>query len=195
MITIEQVKELRDKTGISVMQCQKALEEAGGDMEKAIVLLKKKGAEVSGKKSDRALGAGVVASYIHSTGSVGTLLELWCETDFVAKNEDFKNLARDLAMQVTATNPEYVSLEDITDAEKDRAREVFAKEVEGKPENLKTSILEGKISAYFKDKVLLEQEFIKDPTFTIKTLLENAVQKFGEKTQIGQFKRLSTLPK
>jgi elongation factor Ts len=195
MITIEQVKELRDKTGISVMQCQKALEEAGGDMEKAIVLLKKKGAEVSGKKSDRSLGAGVVASYIHSTGAVGTLIELWCETDFVAKNEDFKNLARDIAMQITATNPEYVSLEDITDAEKDKAREVFAKEVEGKPENLKASILEGKISAYFKDKVLLEQEYIKDPTFTIKTLLENAVQKFGEKTQIGQFKRFSTLSK
>lgn len=195
MITTEQVKELRDKTGISVMQCKKALEDAGGDFEKALVILKKKGAEIADKKSDRALGAGVVASYIHGTGSIGAMVELWCETDFVAKNEDFKNIARDIAMQIAATNPEFVTTEEINEEAKAKAAEVFQKEVEGKPENLKESILKGKIDAYFKDKVLSEQEFIKDSSVTVKGMLQNAVQKFGEKVQIGKFVRFSTLPR
>ena len=117
MITTDQVKELRDRTGISIMQCKKALEEASGDMEKALVLLKKKGAEIADKKSDRSLGAGVVASYIHSTGSVGAMVELWCETDFVAKNEEFKALAREIAMQIAATNPSFVSSDEINEEE------------------------------------------------------------------------------
>ncbi|MEI6478674.1 MAG: translation elongation factor Ts [bacterium] len=195
MITTEQVKELRDRTGISIMQCKKALEEAGGDMEKALILLQKKGAEVADKKSDRSLGAGVVVSYIHNTGTVGTLVELWCETDFVAKNEEFKALAKDIAMHIAATNPAYLSVEDIPESDRSKAAEVFAKEVEGKPEELKKQILDGKIAAYFKDKVLLEQEFIKDPSLTISTLLKNAIQKFGEKTVIGKFVRFSTVPK
>lgn len=195
MITTEQVKELRDKTGISVMQCKKALEDAGGDMEKAIVMLRKKGAELADKKSDRALGAGIVSSYIHGTGSIGAMVELWCETDFVAKNEDFKTMARDIAMQIAATNPEFATTEEISEEAKSKAKEVFEKEVEGKPENLKEGILKGKIDAYFKDKVLSEQEFIKDGSVTIKTMLQNAVQKFGEKVQIGKFVRFSTLAK
>lgn len=193
MITTEQVKELRDKTSISIMQCKKALEEAGGDMAKAIILLQKKGAEVADKKSDRTLGAGVVASYIHSNGTVGSMVELWCETDFVAKNDEFKALAKDIAMHIVATNPKFLSVEDISAEEKSKASEVFQKEVEGKPENLKEQILSGKIDAYFKESVLLEQEYIKDPTLTISTLLKNAVQKFGEKTVIGKFARFSTL--
>ena len=192
MITTDQVKELRDRTGISIMQCKKALEEASGDMEKALVLLKKKGAEIADKKSDRSLGAGVVASYIHSTGSVGAMVELWCETDFVAKNEEFKALAREIAMQIAATNPSFVSSDEINEEERTRAKVVFAKEVEGKPENLKANILEGKIASYFKDKVLMEQEYIKNPSVTIAGLLSEAVQKFGEKTQIGKFARFST---
>ncbi len=191
MITTDQVKELRDKTGIAIMQCRKALEEAGGDMEKAIVILRKKGAEVADKKSDRSLGAGVVASYIHNTGTVGVMLELWCETDFVAKNDEFKTLAKDIAMQIAATNPQYLSVNDISLEDKTKAAEVFEKEVLGKPENLKQQILDGKIAAYFKDRVLMEQEYIKDSSLTISTLLKNATQKFGEKTAIGKFARFS----
>lgn len=192
MISTEQVKELRDKTGISIMQCRKALEDAGGDMEKALVILKKKGAEIADKKSDRTLAAGVVASYVHSTGSIGALVELWCETDFVAKNEEFKVLARDIAMQIVATNPEFRSVSDIPAEAREKAKEVFQKEVEGKPENMKEQILEGKLSAYFKDRVLVEQEYIKDGSFTISQMLQGATQKFGEKVEIGKFVRFST---
>lgn len=191
-ITTEDIKNLRDKTGVSIMQCKKALEDAEGDTEKALVLLKKKGAEIAGKKGDRTLGAGVVQSYIHASGNIGALVELWCETDFVAKNEEFKALARDIAMQVTATNPEFLSTDDITDEAKQRAKEVFAKEVEGKPENMKEQILEGKLNAYFKDMVLLEQAFIKNGDHTVSQMISNAVQKFGEKIAIGRFARFST---
>ncbi len=193
MISLDQIKELRDKTGISIMQCRKALEDAGGDMAKAIVILQKKGAEIAEKKSDRALGAGIIASYIHSTATTGAMLELWCETDFVSKNDDFKTLARDIAMHIVATNPEFVEESDISEEVKEKAKEVFAKEVEGKPENMKEQILAGKLSAYFSDKVLMEQPFIKNPDMTIRAMLQNATQKFGEKVQIGRFVRFSTI--
>jgi elongation factor Ts len=193
MISLEQIKELRDKTGISIMQCRKALEEAGGDMAKAIVILQKKGAEIADKKSDRALGAGIISSYIHSTGTTGAMIELWCETDFVAKNEDFKNLARDIAMQVVATNPGFVDVSEISEEIKEKAKEVFMKEVEGKPENMKEQILQGKLDSYFKDQVLTEQAFIKNPDITIGTMLQGATQKFGEKVQIGRFVKFSTI--
>lgn len=120
-ITTELVKELRDKTGVSVMQCKKALEEAGGDIEKATAILLEKSAEIATKKGDRRLGAGVVSSYIHSTGTVGTMIELLCETDFVAKNEEFKTLARDIAMQVSATNPLFLKPEDVTEGSEEVA--------------------------------------------------------------------------
>ncbi len=191
MITTEQIKDLRDKTGISVMQCKKALEEAGGDMEKALILLRKKGAEVAAKKGNRTLGAGVIASYIHGNGTVGAMVELACETDFVSNNEEFKALARDIAMQVAASNPDFLSSADIDDAARAKASEVFAKETEGKPEELKAKILEGKISSYFADKILLEQPFIKNADLTIATLISNAIQKFGEKTEIVRFSRFS----
>ncbi len=192
MITTEDVKNLRDKTGVSIMQCKKALEDAGGDIENALVLLKKKGAEIAEKKGDRSLGAGVVQSYIHASGNIGAMVELWCETDFVAKNEEFKTLARDIAMQITATKPEFLSTSDITEEAKQRAKEVFAKEVEGKPENMKEQILEGKLSAYFKDMVLLEQPFIKNGDITVAQMISNGVQKFGEKIVVGRFARFAT---
>jgi elongation factor Ts len=188
-ITTEQIKELRDKTGISVMQCKKALEEAAGDMEKALILLRKRGAEVAAKKGDRTLGAGCVASYIHGNGSVGAMVELASETDFVSNNEEFKTLARDLAMQVSATKPEFLKREDISEAARTQASEVFAKEVEGKPEDMKAKILEGKINAYFEDKILLEQPFIKNGDLTVGELISNAIQKFGEKVEIVRFVR------
>jgi len=197
MITTEQIKALRDQTGISVMQCKVALEEADGDMEKAIMILKKKGKDIAAKKSDRNLGSGVVASYIHGTGAVGTMVELLCETDFVAKNEDFKALAYDIAMHIAATNPEFTSVDDISEEDKARIKELFVKEVEesDKPadikENIKEKMLQGKLDGYFKERTLLEQSFIKDSNITIKGLIEGAVQKFGENTEIGKFTRFS----
>jgi elongation factor Ts len=188
-ITTEQIKELRDKTGISVMQCKKALEEAGGDMEKAIIILRKAGAANAAKKSDRSLGAGAIVAYIHGTGNVGVLLELGCETDFVSGNADFKAVAYDIAMHIAAQNPEFISADQIDEAARSKASEVFAKEVEGKPEEMKAKILEGKLDAYFKERVLMEQPFIKNPDITIGELVNSAVQKFGEKTQIVRFTR------
>lgn len=150
MITTEQIKELRDKTGVSIMQCRKALEEAQGDMDKAMAILREKSSEIAAKKSDRELGAGMIQAYVHSSGTMGALLELNCETDFVAKNPEFKTLAYDLAMQVAAAGAE--NLDD-----------------------------------------LLAQEFIKDPSMTVTTLVQSFVQKFGEKIVIGKFSRLSVL--
>lgn len=190
-ITTAQIKELRDKTGVSVMQCKKALDEAGGDMEKAFIMIQKASKGAAAKKAERTLGAGAVAAYIHATGNVGAMVLLSCETDFVARNEDFKALARDIAMHVTATDPQYLKKEDIAAEEREKAKEVFAAEVEGKPENMKEQILQGKLDAYFKDKVLLEQAFIKNPDLTIGNLVESAIQKFGEKTEVTKFTRFS----
>lgn len=195
MITTEQIKELRDKTGVSVMQCKKALEEAGGDMDKAVIILRKKGSDIASKKSDRTLGSGRIASYIHGNGSVGSLVELWSETDFVSKNDEFYALAHDIAMQVAATNPTYLKKEDVTEEEKKKALEVFEKEVAGKPEEIKEKILKGKLDSYLADKILLEQPFVKDGSLKIKDLIESAIQKFGEKIEIARFSRFSVLEK
>ena len=190
-ITTELIKELRDKTGISVMQCKKALEETGGDMEKAVMLLQKKSADIASKKSERRLGSGVVSSYIHATGNVGTMVELLCETDLVANNEEFKKLARDIAMHATATNPQFLKTEDIDEHATELAKEMFAKEVEGKPEAMKQKILEGKLASYWSERVLQDQAFIKNPEVTIKNLIQSAVQKFGENIEISRFVRYS----
>jgi elongation factor Ts len=164
MITVEQVKELRARTGLSVMQCRKALDETGGDLDKAVALLKKAGVAAAEEKSDRSLGSGIVQSYIHSNGTIGSIVELSCETDFVAKNEEFKNLAYDIAMQVAATDPQFLKIEDMTSEA-------------GEGTN---------------DLVLAEQFFIKDPQRKIKDLITEAVQKFGERIEIRRFVRFST---
>lgn len=190
-ITTELIKSLRDKTGVSVMQCKKALEEASGDMEKAVIILMKKSSEVSLKKTDRTLGAGVIEAYVHGTKGVGSLVELMCETDFVSGNEDFKKLAYDIAMHVTASNPQFLKKDDISEDDMVKAREVFEKEVSGKPEDLKEKILSGKLDSYFSERILLEQSFIKNPEVTIKGLIEQAIQKFGEKVEITRFSRFS----
>lgn len=192
-ITTEQVKNLRDQTGISVMQCKKALEEAGGDMEKALVILRKKSGELSAKKSDRTFGAGTVQAYIHANGSVGAIVELNCETDFVSNNEEFKALARDIAMHITATNPKFLSKDDIKEEDMKVARQVFEEEVKGKPEAMRDKILQGKLDTYFAEMVLLDQPFIKNPEVTIQGLIDAAVQKFGEKTAVARFKRFKVL--
>jgi elongation factor Ts len=192
MISSDVVKELRDKTGISVMQCKAALEEAGGDMEKALMLLRKKGSSIADKKGDRVLASGIFQTYTHSNKKVASVVELLSETDFVSKHEDFAKLAYDIALQVAATNPEYKSRADVPEEMMSKIKEMYVAEVAGKPENLKETILSGKIDAYLKNIVLLEQPYIKDDTLTVKQLIDNAVQKFGERIEIGDYKRFST---
>lgn len=190
-ISSAQLKELRNQTGISVMQCKKALEEAGGDMDKAMVLLKKKGAEVAEKKSDREFGAGVIGTYTHNTNEVAALVHLACETDFVAKNEKFVTLARDIAMHVTAMNPQYLTRDEIDEPAQEAAKAVFAEEVKDKPEELREKIMAGKLESYFQDSILLEQPFVKDPDKTIADMIQDAIQAFGENISVLAVKRLS----
>lgn len=189
MITIEQIRALREKTGVSVMQCRKALEETGGDAHKALILLQKRGADAASKKSDRKLGSVRIAAYVHSTGSVGAMIELASETDFVSKNTDFYNLAYDIAMHVVAANPSYLRIEDVPQSEKDRVAEVFAKEAADKPVAIREKILAGKLDSFFKERTLLSQPFVKNQDMTIQNLIESAIQKFGEKIEILRFVR------
>jgi elongation factor Ts len=194
-IATELIKELRDKTGVSVMQCRKALEESKGDVEKAVLILRKKSGEAAAKKSDRTFGAGSVASYVHSNGSVGAMVELVSETDFVSGNEDFKKIAYDIAMHITAANPQFLRKEDINDEEKNRLIELFKEEAKDKPANLQEKIVEGKLNAYIAERTLLDQPFIKNPEVTIENLIQGAVQKFGEKIEIARFVRFGVLGK
>jgi len=190
-VTTEQIKELREMTGVSVMQCKKALEEADGDIEKAQIILRKLSAKSAEKKSDRELGAGTVASYIHANGSVGSLVELQCETDFVAMNDDFKTLARDIAMHIVASVPKYIKEDEITEEEKVKATEVFKADIVDKPEEMQAQILEGKLASHFKESVLLNQDFIKDPSKTIASLIEEGTQKLGERIIVAKMARFS----
>lgn len=193
MITTEQIKELRDMTGISVMQCKKALEEAGGDKEKALAFLRKKSGDIAAKKEGRELGAGVIESYIHNTKTVGVLVELSCETDFVARNGEFVALARDIAMHAAAMNPQYVDDSQIGEEARAQATELFKKEVEesGKLADIKTKMMEGKLSSYFAERTLLAQPFVKNPDMTIKQLIDGGIQKFGEKIAVARFVRFA----
>ncbi len=190
-ISTTDIKALRDQTGISVMQCKKALEEAGGDMDKAVIILKKKRSEAADKKADRTLGAGAVGVYTHNTNEVASMVVLACETDFVSKNEEFIALARDIAMHVAATNPKYISREEVDESAIEKAKEVFQAEIADKPAQMQEKIMEGKISSYFKEQILLEQDFIKNPEQTIADLVSGAVQKFGEKVSVEKIARLS----
>jgi elongation factor Ts len=190
-ITSTQIKQLRDQTGISVMQCKKALEEAGGDMDKAVIILKKKRSEAADKKADRELAAGSVGSYIHNTHEVAAMVVLACETDFVSKNEEFVALARDIAMHVAASNPKYISKSEIDEVIIAKATEIFTAEIGNKPEEMKAKILEGKMNSYFKEQILMEQDFIKNPETTIGEMITGAVQKFGENVSIAKISRLS----
>jgi elongation factor Ts len=191
-ISMELVKELREKTGISIMQCKKALEDAKGDMDKAIVYLQKKGAETAAKKADRVLKSSRIVSYVHGVGSVGVLIELCSESDFVSKHEDFQKLAYDIAMQIAATNPAYIKKDDVSLEERTKVLDAFADEVKDKPEAMREKILNGKLDAFFKERILIEQDFIKDPSITVNTLIQNAIQKFGEKIEVARFVRFST---
>ena len=189
-ITTDLIKELRDMTGVSVMQCKKALQEADGDVRKAEVLLKKHSAASALKKADRGLAAGTIGSYTHD-GAIGALGLLSSETDFVAKNPEFEALAREIAMHVAAMNPLYTTTDEIPEEAKQAATAVFEKEIADKPSAMRGKILEGKLSSYFRDQVLLEQPFVKDESKTVRDLLNEAVQKFGERVEVSKFARLS----
>ncbi len=191
MISASLIKELREETGLSIAECRKALEEAEGDKAKAKILLQKKGGEIAAKKGDRTLASGAVASYIHASGSIGSMVELSCETDFVARNPDFQAIARDIAMHVAASAPTYLKREDINEEERNKVTETLKAEVADKPADMQEKILGGKVDAYFADKVLLEQVFIKNPDQKIQDLVNSAVQKFGERTEIRRFIRFS----
>ena len=188
---LEKIKNLRQRTGVSIGDCKKALEEAGGDIEKACLILKKFGLETADKKSGRALGAGIIESYIHGNGKVGVLIDLRSETDFVAKNPVFKELAHELAMQIAALNARFVSKEDVPETINEELKEVFKKEVEGlnKPPEIIQKIVAGKIDAILKEQILLEQPFIKNQDQTVADFLREAIQKFGENIKINRFAR------
>lgn len=191
MVTTEEIKKLRDETSVSIMQCKKALEEAGGDIEKAKVILRKQSANAASKKADRTLGAGVAAAYVHAGGAVVGAVVLASETDFVSKNEAFGKLAYDIAMHVAAMNPQFKTRDDVKEEDLAAAKAVFEGEAANVPEDKRQQAIQGKIDSYLRDKVLLEQPFVKDPSVTIGELINQAVQKFSEKIELVRFERLS----
>ncbi len=191
MATTEEIKQLRDLTGVSIMQCKKALEEAGGDMEKAKVILRKASAAIAAKKADRELGAGVAAAYTHAGGAVVGAIVLACETDFFSKNEEFSKLAYDIAMHVAAMKPQFKSRDEVQENDIAAAKSVFEGEVANVPEDKREKALQGKLDSYLKDRVLMDQPFVKDGAVTIGELITQASQKFGEKVEIVRMERLS----
>ncbi len=190
MDSMDTLKQLRDKTGVSIMQVKKALEEAGGDMDKAEVILRKRSGAAADKKSDRELGAGTIGMYVHG-GEIGAMVLLSCETDFVARNEEFPVLAREVAMHIAASNPSFLTDADIAPEALTAAKAVFEEEVKDKPAEMREKILEGKMASYFKDQVLMNQPYIKDESKTIKDLISEASQKFGERVEVSKFARFS----
>jgi len=190
-ITTQMIKELREKTGAGIVDCKKALQEAGGDIEKAVEILRKKGAAKAAKKAERATAEGIVVSYIHAGGKVGALVELNCETDFVARTEDFKALGHEIAMQVAAMAPEYVSREEVPAKIVEKEKEVLKEQAlaEGKPEHIVEKIVEGRLSKFFSEKCLLEQPWIKDDSKTIQDLLTEYITKLGENIKVKRFCR------
>lgn len=190
-VTASQVKELRERTGAGMMECKKALTEAGGDMEKAIEILRERGMATAQKKAGRIAAEGVIESYIHAGGRIGVLVEVNCETDFVAKTEDFKALAREIAMQIAAYAPKYVSRDDVPEDVIAYEREIYRQQAlnEGKPEHIAEKMVEGRLKNYFKEVCLLEQPYIKDGDKTVEQLVHEYIAKIGEKIAVRRFVR------
>ncbi len=185
------VKELRSQTGAGILDCQNALKETNSDIEKAVDLLRQKGLAAAQKKAGRETKEGVISSYIHAGSKIGVLLEINCETDFVARNEEFQSLVKDVALQIAAANPTYVQREDVPDDLIEREKAVYlgqAKEM-GKPEAAWEKIVQGKLEKFFQEQCLLEQSFIKDPNITIKEILTQKIAKLGENISIARFTR------
>ena len=190
-ITAALVKELRDRTGAGMMECKRALTETGADIEAAIDLLRSKGEAKAAKRAAKAANQGVVASYIHHGGRIGVLVELNCETDFVANTDDFRELARDLAMHVAASDPIAVESGDVDPETVERERRVFSEQVarEGKPEHIRDRIVDGKLAKFFRERVLLDQPFVRDPDRSVGELVTEVSARTGEKIRVARFSR------
>ena len=185
------VKELREKTGAGIMDCKRALLESVGDLEKAVDYLRQKGLALAARKKGRVAAEGVVGAYIHGGGKIGVLVELNCETDFVARTPEFQNLLKDVAMQVAAASPQYVRREDVPLEETEREREIYRLQAQdmGKPQKVVDKIVNGKMEHFYSEVCLLEQEFIKDPDRQVEDLIREVVTKVGENIQVRRFAR------
>lgn len=188
-ITAELVKTLREKTNVGMMECKSALTEADGDLEKAETILRKKGIAKADKKADRQTKEGIIASYIHLAGRVGVLIEVNCETDFVAKNDSFREFVKDVTLHIAASNPRFLQREDIPADFIAKEREIAAEQVKGKPANIVDKIVDGKVDKIFADNCLLEQAFIKNPDITVRDLLKSKIAELGENLIIRRFVR------
>ena len=190
-ITAKMVKELRDKTGAGMMDCKKALLESGGDEEKALAWLRQKGLSKAQKRAGKTASEGMIGSYIHMNGKIGVLVEINCETDFVAKSDKFQEFAKNIAMQIAASSPQYISPEDIPQEVLKKEKEIYANQAkeEGKPENIIPRIVEGKLKKFYKEVCLLEQPYIRDDSLSIQDLLNELVSVLGEKIVIRRFVR------
>ncbi len=190
-ITAQMVKELRATTGAPMMDCKQALAEVEGDQEKAIEILRKKGLSAAAKKAGRATAEGLVTSYIHAGGRIGVLLEVNCETDFVARTDDFQELVKDIAMHIAAADPRYVRREEVTAEMLESERRIYREQAieSGKPEAVIDRIVDGKMEKFYSEAVLLEQPFVKDPDQTVADLIASKVGKLGENIQVGRFAR------
>jgi len=190
-IDAKTVKELRERTLAPIMDCKRALEEAQGSFDKAIDLLREKGVKTSQKKATRSAKDGVVSAYIHPGGKIGVLVEVSCETDFVARTEDFKKLVKNLSMQIAASNPLYLSREDVSSAVLEKEKDIYRNQAlrEGKPEKIVDKIIAGKIEKFFSEVCLIEQSYVKEPEVTIKELLDSQIGKLGENIIIRRFCR------
>lgn len=191
MISASMVKELRERTGAGMMDCKRALEETQGDLEKAIDVLREKGLAAAAKKSSRIAAEGIVDSYIHGNGRIGVLVEVNCETDFVAKTDQFKDFVRDIAMQIAASNPQYVNREEVPQEIIDREKEVLRAQAlnEGKPEKIVDKMVEGRIEKYYKEICLLDQPFIKDSDKSVQDIVNEQIATIGENISIRRFVR------
>jgi len=192
-ITMEQIKRLRERTGLGIMDCKQALIEAGGDEEKAIEILRKKGLATAAKKATRATKEGFIGSYIHSNGKIGVLVEINTETDFVARNAEFREFAKNIAMHIAASFPLYVSPESIPEEVLEKEKEIYREQLKdsGKPEHVIEKIIEGKLKKFYQEVCLLEQPYVKNPDITVKQYLTEQIAKFGENIVIRRFVRLA----
>ena len=190
-IDASSVRELRDRTSAGFLDCKKALEEANGDFEKAGEILRKKGLAKAIKKGSRGTPEGRVGSYIHTNGKIGVLIEVNCETDFVAKNDVFADLIKDLCMQVAATDPTAVSRETVPQDIIDKERKAYSEEFKDKPDNVRDKIIDGKMESFYKEVCLINQPFVKDNDLTIEDLLKKAIAKLGENIRINRFARFA----
>jgi elongation factor Ts len=190
-ISARQVKELRDRTGVGMMDCKKALQETGGDLEEAVEYLREQGLAEASKKAGRVAAEGIVDAYVHIGGRVGVLLELNCETDFVARNDDFQELAHNIAMHIAAMGPEYVRRDDVPEQVVEREKEILRKQAleSGKPEHVVDQIVKGRLDKFFEQVCLLEQAYVKDTDMTVEDLIKQAVVTLGENIRIRRFVR------